>query len=199
MRNNYPNLVIAYHGCDESVRDAVVMGQELKRSENPYDWLGNGIYFWENDEQRALEWAQDLARSGKIKAPAVLGVVLDLGKCLNLTERDSIDMLSIGYEILRMNCINNGVEMPENKNITEDKNWLLRNRDCAVIEQVHEYVRNNNMTPYDSVRGLFQEGEVAFPGSGFKKKTHTQICVVNPNCIIGCFIPRAINNRYPQP
>ena len=54
MRNNYPNLVIAYHGCDESVRDAVVMGQELKRSENPYDWLGNGIYFWENDEQRTI-------------------------------------------------------------------------------------------------------------------------------------------------
>ena len=30
MRNNYHRLVIDYHGCDKSERDAVVMGQELK-------------------------------------------------------------------------------------------------------------------------------------------------------------------------
>ncbi|MBR3307108.1 MAG: hypothetical protein IKI75_07650 [Lachnospiraceae bacterium] len=199
MRNNYPNLVIAYHGCDESVRDAVVMGQELKRSENPYDWLGNGIYFWENDEQRAMEWAVALSKKGKIRKPSVLGAVLDLGRCLNLTERESIDVLALGYEILLEKITENGGSMPENRNLRDDQGWLLRERDCAVIEQIHEYVRANGLPAYDSVRGLFQEGESAYPGSGFKKKTHTQICVVNPNCIIGCFIPRGIDPEYPQP
>ena len=109
------------------------MGQELKRSENPYDWLGNGIYFWENDEQRALEWAQDLARSGKIKSPAVVGAVLDLGKCLNLTERDSIDMLSLGYEILRMNCIDTlglRVSVPKTVNQAQPDRVSGRSRPC---------------------------------------------------------------------
>ena len=39
MRNNYPNIVVAYHGCDETVRDDVIRGALLKQSENPYDWL----------------------------------------------------------------------------------------------------------------------------------------------------------------
>ena len=43
------NLVVGFHGCDKSVVDAVIAGQtELLASKNDYDWLGNGIYFWEN-------------------------------------------------------------------------------------------------------------------------------------------------------
>lgn len=199
MRNNYPNLVLAYHGCDETVRDDVVMGADLKRSENPYDWLGHGIYFWENDEQRALEWAEALAGTGKIKTPSVVGVILDLGNCLNLMDRSSIDMLQIGYDVLKRESDVNGLKMPENENIRADNDWLLRNRDCAVIEKVHQHVAMNNLPPYDSVRGLFQEGERVYPGSGFRKKTHVQICVINPNCVIGCFIPRKIDLGFAKP
>ena len=188
--NNYPNLVIGYHGCDESVRDAVVMGQELKWSRNPYDWLGNGIYFWENDWQRAYEWAEELKQNGKIQNPSVVGAVLDLGKCLNLLERRSIDVLSTGFNLLEDRCNRDGIRIPVNKNINDSNGWLLRNRDCAVIEEIHDYIRSTDRQPYDSVRGLFEEGDPAYPGSGFKKKTHIQICVTNPSCILGCFIPR---------
>ena len=53
------NLVIGFHGCDQSVVDKVVAGGEnLLASTNDYDWLGNGIYFWENNEARALQWAE---------------------------------------------------------------------------------------------------------------------------------------------
>lgn len=199
MHNNYPNLVLAYHGCDESVRDAVVMGESLQKSENPYDWLGNGIYFWENDEQRAYEWAVALKEQGKISRPAVLGTVLDLGKCLNLMERDSIDMLAVGYEVLKQRTEKFGLVMPENVNVSAGDDWLLRNRDCAVIEEVHQYLRENGIAPYDSVRGLFEEGERVYPGSGFRKKTHIQICVINPNCVIGCFIPRKPDPGFAVP
>ncbi len=190
MRNNYPNLVLAYHGCDVSVRDAVIKGESFKPSENPYDWLGNGIYFWENDEQRAYEWAEELKRSGSVSEPAVVGAVLDLGNCLNLLDRDSIDMLSLGYERLLRISQEYGTEMPKNLNARNNRDWLFRNLDCAVIETLHDYVKSENLPPYDSVRGLFEEGERAYPGSGFRKKTHVQICITNPNCIIGCFLPR---------
>ena len=40
------NLIIGFHGCDESVVRKVVNGEEnLIASTNDYDWLGNGIYF----------------------------------------------------------------------------------------------------------------------------------------------------------
>ena len=44
------NLVIGFHGCDRSVVETVI-------STNDYDWLGSGIYFWENNEERAWQWA----------------------------------------------------------------------------------------------------------------------------------------------
>ena len=56
---------------------------------------------------------------------------------------------------------------------------------------------DTDIEPFDSVRGLFVEGGEVYPGSGFRSKTHVQICVVNPNCIIGCFIPRKIIKKYP--
>ena len=76
------NLVIGFHGCDQSVVDKVVAGEEkLLASTNDYDWLGNGIYFWENNEARALQWAEELAKrkSSSIKTPAVIGAIIDLG------------------------------------------------------------------------------------------------------------------------
>jgi pimeloyl-ACP methyl ester carboxylesterase len=49
---------------------------ELCPSDNPWDWLGPGIYFWEQNPYRALAYAREAARidqkfSGKIKTPFV--------------------------------------------------------------------------------------------------------------------------------
>ena len=43
---------------------------------------------------------------------------------------------------------------------------------------------------FDTVYGYFQEGKDAFPDSGIKEKSHIQVCVRNPNCIKGYFLPR---------
>ena len=84
------NLVIGFHGCDQSVVEAVIAGKtELLASTNDYDWLGNGIYFW--------------------------------------------------------------------------------------------------------------EGQELYPNAGFREKNHIQICVCNPNCIKGYFLPSGINQDYPNP
>lgn len=43
-------VVIGYHGCDREVAMAVVTRRvELRSSNNDYDWLGHGIYYWEDD------------------------------------------------------------------------------------------------------------------------------------------------------
>ncbi len=46
MYSKLPNLILAFHGCDQSTFDEVVRrGRMLKSSTNDYDWLGHGIYF----------------------------------------------------------------------------------------------------------------------------------------------------------
>ncbi len=48
----------------------------------------------------------------------------------------------------------------------------------------------SNLKIFDPVRGVFTEGKSAYSGAGIFKKTHTQICIRNPNCINGFFLPR---------
>jgi hypothetical protein len=40
-------MVLAYHGCDASTASQVLNGKPFRKSQNVYDWLGEGIYFWE--------------------------------------------------------------------------------------------------------------------------------------------------------
>lgn len=50
MYGRLPNLVIGFHGCDESTFEKVLnQKQMLHSSTNSYDWLGNGMYFWEQN------------------------------------------------------------------------------------------------------------------------------------------------------
>lgn len=65
MYSKRSGLILGFHGCDEEVRNSIVSNKKssLSPSENDYDWLGHGIYFWENNYVRALKYAQDLKES----------------------------------------------------------------------------------------------------------------------------------------
>lgn len=192
MYSKLPNLVIAFHGCDVETFDRVLYHHEaLNSSNNDYDWLGNGIYFWEQNLERAWQWANNKAN------PAVIGAVLDLGKCLNLTDSNSINLLKNQYEIFKLRMEMAGQKMPINKNTKESHDELLRRLDCAVIESLHKDTLPDES--FDSVRGVFVEGDPIYKGAGIREKTHIQICIRNPNCIKGYFAPMAIDSNWSTP
>ncbi|MBP3885685.1 MAG: hypothetical protein J6D54_12235 [Olsenella sp.] len=193
MYGKLPNLVLGFHGCDQSVRDEVVSnGTHLKPSTNDYDWLGSGAYFWEQNYERAMQWAQEQCDRGRIEKPAVIGAVIDLGNCLNLTDSYYIGLVEDEYKLLADDIELSDEELPRN---TVGNDLLLRRLDCYVIEHLHERIEHSikndipTVAPFDSVRGLFSEGAPLYENAGFKSKTHVQICVRNPNCIKGYFIP----------
>ena len=71
-------LTLGFHGTDENIVNSVLTGEsDLKPKNNTYDWLGNGIYFWDNSPSRALEWAIGLSKrkGSKINKPAVIGAI----------------------------------------------------------------------------------------------------------------------------
>ena len=67
---------------------------------------------------------------------------------------------------------------------------LNRKLDCAVINAIHEFNAGHGIQEYDSVKAAFWEGEELYETAGFREKNHIQICVRNPQCIIGYFLPR---------
>lgn len=201
-----PNLVLGFHGCDEDTYQKVLYKHEpLLPSQNKYDWLGNGIYFWENSYARAQEWAVSSCRrynknhpDEKPKEPAVIGAVISLGNCLDLTDYKSGDILRMGYDILSFELSINGKEMPINRNVKGNYDLLYRDLDCAVIERIHQYNREtgDETRNFDSVRGVFIEGNPVYNESGIMEKTHVQLCIVNPNCIKGYFKPLIPDTKW---
>ena len=89
MPINDPFFIIGYHGCDKDLAEDVLSGKiSLNISKNQYDWLGSGIYFWENNPHRAYQWAQEHVgkTTANIKNPYAVGAIIDPGYCLDLTE-----------------------------------------------------------------------------------------------------------------
>lgn len=155
-------------------------------SERSYDWLGPGVYFWENDPIRAYQWACLPWRN--IKTPSVVGAVIDLGRCLDLTTQDGIDAVRSAHEGLVQIHEKTGQLLPENSGREKGMRYL----DCAVIKHLHRarqrlFEFDVSKSPYETVRALFVEGDELYDGAGFHDRTHVQICVTDKRRIWGVF------------
>jgi hypothetical protein len=192
LSSAFTTFVLGYHGCDASVaRDVFAGRRSLAASENDYDWLGHGVYFWEHSPDRAFEFARDVLSKPhnlrqRIKAPAVVGAVIDLGTCLNLLDSSYIALVRKSHENLRTFARRSGEPIPEN---TGGPDRLMRRLDCAVIELLHLTRAEEHEPPFDTVRAAFIEGKRLYKNAGFHAKNHIQLCVRNVACIKGYFRP----------
>ncbi len=183
----YQRSVIGYHGCDEAVVHGVLLrGKRLKQSENDYDWLGRGIYFWEHGPQRAYEWAQ---HSKRFKKPAVIGALINLGNCFDLLDTTHTGLLAALFPLYRQACEETGTAIPVNRwakgEYSDDR--ILRHLDCAVINWCLDFLEKEEKQHYHTVRCLFSEGTPVFEGSKILAKSHVQIAVRDETAIIGYF------------
>jgi len=187
---DHHRLVLGYHGCDQKVRDQVLQeGARLKPSMNEYDWLGKGIYFWEHGPKRALEWAEQQEKRGRIKNPSVIGAVLHLGNCFDLMDSGFTDLLSKSFPQFRKALIGAKKSIPKNRQAhPDDCDYLLRELDCAVINWTFDRMKDQDLH-FNSVRGMFQESAEVYPGSAIRRRSHVQIAIRDSNCIIGYFSP----------
>lgn len=157
MSRRSTSIVLGYHGCDERIGKLVTShADRLQQSEQDYDWLGPGVYFWESDPQRAHEWAVAKASRDSGKKPYVVGAVIDLGNCLDLTLQENLSLLRDAYKDLRVDLGRTKTLMPCNKDRkgVRGGDKLLRYRDCAVIRRLHGLTQQLGIEPFDTVRGL---------------------------------------------
>lgn len=182
------SFILGYHGCDAAVADKLTSGASFKNSQNSYDWLGDGIYFWEANPRRAMEFASVVAqRSGSrstIRRPAVVGAVIDLRYCLDLSTSAGATELKDAYTSYAATMAEAGEVLPSN---VGGSDRLLRRLDRAVIEHLHAVRALKGLPSFDTTRGFFFEGDHLYPGAGFFEKTHIQVCVRSLDCIHGVF------------
>jgi hypothetical protein len=206
MYDNRSNLIIGFHGCDKQAAAALITNPNIiKISKEPYDGLGHGMYFWENNQERAMQWAveRQLRRKRDVADAAVIGAVIQLGYCCDLLDSRFTNLLRTYYMKMKEAYNKTGTPLPINRDMSTDphKNKLLRVLDCTVIEYMHDYIEKqckeskkekgfSELKIFDSTRGVFMEGAPVYEGAEIFEKTHIQICIRNSNCIKGFFLPR---------
>ena len=177
---SYPLFVFGFHGCERAVAERVLAGgEDLRPSANAYDWLGSGIYFWENAPERALQWARDR----KKRDPYVIGAVIQLSTCLNLMDTGSADEIRRTYDVARARS---GEAVDFKFPVNSGKRHGL---DMFIINLAALMAEDRGFA-YDAVRGAFVEGDEIFPCSSIRSDTHIQLCVRNPACILAYFRPK---------
>jgi len=188
--HQFARIVLGYHGCGTA--ESIEFARRLfdgsgaiahwQPSDNDYDWLGRGIYFWEHGPDRARQWAGENG--------VVVGAVIQLGRCLDLTDVNDTGLLRDHYARLVQMYEGEGRELPRN----EGAETKVRKLDCLVINGFMDTMEKQaeetaETLPYQTVRCAFEEGNEAFPGSMLKEQTHIQLAVRDPNCILGVFRP----------
>lgn len=188
------SFVLGYHGCERALAEEVISGKRknLRAGKAKYHWLGEGIYFWEDDPHRALEWAIGRPASRALTEPCVVGAVIDMRNCLDLRVRQNVELVKEAHQLFLSEAAQAKMDLPENQDAPNDKSpdLVMRYLDYAVIERLHKMAEETGRPPFDTVRALFHEGVPTYAGSGFREKTHTEIAVRTPDCIVGYFLPR---------
>lgn len=118
MYSSKPSIVYGFHGLDKTAAYKILTQKdEFRHSDNDFDWLGYGIYFWENNLERAKQYAEvDSKRTNSsIKDPFVLGAVIELGNCLDLMDQKHIDFIKIAYEQMVNDLTSEGKKIPINQ------------------------------------------------------------------------------------
>lgn len=170
---------MGYHGCSAEVAERLIDGDAFRYSRNAYDWLGWGVYFWENDPERAVEWAsRSRGRAEPGGKASVVGAVIDPGWCLDLTTQASLEVIRYAYDGLSEVASEAGAELV--RNTDQDR----RERDCAVLNFLHESMPDPK---FQTARGVFTEGGPLYPDGGILAETHVQWVVRDLSCIKGVF------------
>lgn len=179
MRRSGGGIVLGYHGCDLAVADALVAGTPFELSQNAYDWLGRGAYFWENDPERALQWARVMQQRGApIATPAVVGAVIDPGWCLDLTTQASLEVIKTAFESLEV------LLDASDEALIANTDFFRRERDCAVLNFLHASMPEPK---FQTVRGVLTEAGPLYEGAYIQSRTHVQLAVRDLGCIKGVF------------
>lgn len=166
-----PLSIYGYHGTLETnVPGILDYGFQVK--ENHWDWLGHGIYFWQDAPHRAREWGRFWGKKGARIAVLKARIVLT----------DCVDLLDIAWDA----TIREQADAFTDK-IARQKDVSLRNYrrgkqkgrhelDCAFFEYLHGILSEVG-SPFRCVRAAVTEGDPILEDSPICYRSHVQIAV----------------------
>lgn len=158
-----------FHGTSVKIGSQIQATGVFQKADYPGSWLGTGIYFWEGDRDRAVQFA-----SGRFgRRYMVFKTRVRLGACLDLTQRKWVPILRDAY-----------AELAERSRHRHES--LVRNlgRKHYLDFQVLNHVCDTR-GGFDTVRAAFRDGSRIYPTSELYDLSQIMIAVRNHSMIVG--------------
>ena len=163
-------VAVGYHGTSEDAA-ADVLSVGFVASENDYDWLGQGVYFFQDAPRRALAWATE-----RHPKPAVMRSEISLAACMDLLDVEWFSLLNEAHDGYIDRCKRLGMPVPR-------QSFGAHRLDSAVINYAADLSELDGKI-IETVRGAFTEGRPAFPDSALFDLSHVQIAVRDVTAIL---------------
>ena len=82
--------LVGHHGTSRQIAETV-LSKGFRASQNAYDWLGDGAYFWQDAPLRAMEWATQAFGTDA----AVLEATIEARDFINLLDVEWMSWLTM--------------------------------------------------------------------------------------------------------
>ena len=164
-------IAIGYHGTRSEWAD-IIERDGFQVSKNPYDWLGDGVYFFQDAPNRASQWAHDHYGDDGV----VLVAEIRLEHCMDLLDVSWNGVLSDTYDSYRERVRQLGYSLPTQSGGAHRLDREVINYTVGILGEAG--------TRVDCVRAAFREGEPVYPDSALYNLAHIQIAVRNPAACI---------------
>jgi hypothetical protein len=199
--------IIGFHGTTKDRGRKILDELTWELSDNDYDWLGRGVYLFQDSPLHALRFAEkraaenrDNGNSGDAIEPFVLRVKLNLLNCIDLTDSDWMPALRVQQGRFNLKRAAEGLDIPVQlpfvaNPIPNRRTHLIPGRsrgamredtkhylDCAVMRFfVNDFPSADR--PH-SIRAAFVDGYPIYTTSWLFDLSHVQVCVLEPSIAI---------------
>lgn len=182
-RDHESRTVKGHHGTSRQAAEAV-LSVGFRISANPYDWLGDGAYFWQDAPLRAADWA----RANFGSDAAVIECDIELRDFINLLDVDWMSWLAEVHDQYLEELRRSGEPLPMQTPGAHRLDRAVINFGVSILEAGGMHV--------GGVIGAFQEGRPVFPNSALFSRNHVQIAVRDLSLITGSRI--LVMNEVPD-
>ena len=163
-------LTIYHVGALEDVLTTVEKGSGIRWSAEMHDWLGHGIYFWEDISWAEWWHAERWHTSKGVEPGAILAASIDTDLLLDLSSRSDAD-----FFLQEASCALEAIQSWRNPPENDNKNQLFY-LDCAVVNSIHRSLADSGK---HGLRMPFYLGPSLTEDGNFFAGQHLRVCLWN--------------------
>ncbi|MEM9510748.1 MAG: hypothetical protein AAGA16_24250, partial [Cyanobacteria bacterium P01_E01_bin.35] len=165
-----PLEVYGYHGTSLKAAQEII-DRGFNFSINDYDWLGTGVYFFQDAPLRAYAWAKERYPN----APAVIKSKLVMENCLDLLDIGWFPLIRETYDSFVTAYRKTNIPLPR-QNPQRSKAHRL---DCAFFNYLVGEIIESQGEQVGAIRAVFNEGDRIYADSAIFDRAHIQIAIRN--------------------